>query len=91
MKINELIAGPRSLRKWLIMLKEVDGLVREAEPLGNHLARLREATLRINGHPDSGSLRQEIVDQACFLTQATYGALLTFDENGEAVSSFRVA
>ena len=54
------------------------------ENLGNHLARLREATLRINDHPDGGSLRQEIVDQACFLTQATYGALLTFDENGEA-------
>ena len=65
------------------MLKEQEGSELEARTLPGHLAELQEANLSISGNLDSGSLLREIVDWACSLTDARYGALLTFNEAGE--------
>ena len=64
------------------MIKERDEAVLREEPLQARITQLRDASLRISEILDCGKLLQEIVDQACTLTQARYGALLTFDESG---------
>ena len=67
------------------MFKEIDGLVQETDSRKEPLALLRESSLRISEHLESRSLWQAVADQACLLTRAQYGALLTFDETGESV------
>ena len=50
---------------------------------GIWLARFSKACLRITSMLDLDSVLQEIIDSACTLTDARYGALLTFDESGD--------
>ena len=50
---------------------------------GIWLARFSKACLRITSMLDLDSVLQEIIDSACLLTDARYGALLTFDESGD--------
>ena len=54
----------------------------EIEALRIRLAKLNEATLRISEDLDINSVLQNIVDGACGLTDARYGAILVFDRNG---------
>ena len=49
---------------------------------GIWLARFSKACLRITSMLDLDSVLQEVIDSACLLTDARYGALLTFDESG---------
>ena len=65
------------------MLKEEESPGTESRTLPEHLTELQEACLSISGNLDSGTLLREIVDWACSLTGARYGALLTFNEAGE--------
>ena len=50
---------------------------------GIWLSRFSKACLRITSMLDLDSVLQEIIDSACTLTGARYGALLTFDESGD--------
>ena len=50
---------------------------------GIWLARFSKACLRITSMLDLDSVLQEVIDSACLLTDARYGALLTFDESGD--------
>ena len=65
------------------MIKESDEIAVQPEPLRARIAQLRDANLKISEILDCGKLFQEIADQACALTQAQYGALLTFDGSGD--------
>ncbi len=65
------------------MLKEQEDSGIQGQTLPAHLTELQEASLSISSNLDSGSLLREIVDWACSLTSARYGALLTFNEAGE--------
>ena len=65
------------------MIKEIDGTGVHQEVIQARFVQLQSAILNINEILESGKLFQEIVDQACSLTQAQYGALLTFDSAGE--------
>lgn len=57
-------------------------LKRDYETLKKRLSRLSKASLRISENLDAQSVLQEVVDNACFLTGARYGALLTYKETG---------
>ncbi len=65
------------------MLKEQENSGTQSQTLPAHLTELQEANLSISSNLDSGSLLRDIVDWACSLTNARYGALLTFNEAGE--------
>ena len=72
------------------MLETDSSTARDNESLSGRILNLQQAWLRISGTLDSGTLLQEVVDQACQLTNARYGALLTFLESGE-VSEFVIS
>lgn len=65
------------------MLKEQEEAEIQSQTLPVHLTELQEANLSISSNLDSGTLLREIVDWACSLTNARYGALLTFNEAGD--------
>jgi DNA-binding response OmpR family regulator/signal transduction histidine kinase len=65
------------------MLKEQEGPGLRSQAPPAHLTELQEASLSISSNLDAGTLLREIVDWACSLTDARYGALLTFNEAGE--------
>ena len=54
----------------------------ENKALRSRLTKLSEASIRITEQLDVGSVLQEVIDSACLLTNAQYGALLVFDESG---------
>ena len=60
-----------------------DDLVRENQELRERLSRLSEASLRINESLDFDTVLQGVLDSACALTGARYGALTPFDETGD--------
>lgn len=64
------------------------GLERENATLKERFSRLSRASLRISEHLDSASVLQEVVDSACYLTGARYGALLTYKEAGGVAQVF---
>ncbi|MYD87120.1 MAG: hypothetical protein F4Y14_13630 [Acidobacteria bacterium] len=55
-------------------MNQDDPTGQEAEAPHNRLSRLSEATLRINENLDFQSVLQNLVDSACDLTAARYGA-----------------
>ena len=59
----------------------IDGPERELEALRGRLSGLIEASLRINQSLDFDSVLQDVVDSACALTGAPYGAITI---NGDA-------
>ena len=60
-----------------------DDLLRGIEALRERLSRLSEASLRINESLDFDTVLQGVLDSACALTGAHYGALTPFDETGD--------
>ena len=55
----------------------------DGNKLGELLTRFSQACLRITSMLDVDSILQEVIDSACALTGARYGALLTFGESGD--------
>ena len=54
----------------------------DGEQLRERLSKLSDASLRINSSLDLNTTLQSIIDGACSLTDARYGALLLFDDRG---------
>ena len=63
--------------------QEVARLEREAELLRDLLAKLSEASVRINDSLEIETVLQAVIDGSRLLTDALYGVLLTFDDSGE--------
>ena len=76
------IEEPQVLRRPGVTLEEADELRRENEALRDRLSGLSEASLRINRSLDLDSVLQGVIDGACSLTRARYGALVAFDDSG---------
>ena len=58
----------------------------DREKPGAGLSQFSAACLRITSKLDLDSVLQEIIESACSLTGARYGALLTFDDSGGIVN-----
>ncbi len=65
-----------------LSLEEDARLKRETEALRARLSWLSEATLRVTEDLDLGTVLQEVIDGARWLTGARYGALLILDRLG---------
>ena len=81
--MNTQVAGPQVLEDRAGVLTEVDRLKREVESLQERLAKLNEASLGIAGSLEIDTVLQAVIDASRLLTDARYGAILTFDESGE--------
>ena len=55
----------------------------KSEELRERLSKLSDASLRITASLDLNTTLQAVVDGACTLTDARYGALLVFDDSGQ--------
>ena len=64
-------------------LKNDDKRDQQTEAQRNRLYRLSEAILRINERLDPDAVLQEILDSARSLTDARYGVIAIFDEEGQ--------
>ena len=84
--MNTQVAGPQLLADRVGALTEVDGLKREVASLQSRLAKLNEASLGIAGSLEIDTVLQAVIDASRLLTDARYGAILTFDESGEIES-----
>ena len=76
------IEEPQVLRRPGVTLEEADSLRRENEALRDRLSGLSEASLRISRSLDLDTVLQGVIDGACSLTRARYGALVAFDDSG---------
>ena len=76
------IEEPQVLRRPGVTLEEADSLRRENEALRDRLSGLSEASLRISRSLNLDSVLQGVIDGACSLTRARYGALVAFDDSG---------
>ena len=76
------IEEPQVLRRPGVALQEADELRRENEALRDRLSGLSEASLRISRSLDLDTVLQGVIDGACSLTRARYGALVSFDDSG---------
>ena len=63
-------------------MKEAESQDRENPALGDRLSRLNEAALRISENLDLDTVLHRVIDGACSLTRARYGALVAFDDSG---------
>ena len=81
--MNTHPAGPRVLPGNTAALEEPDRLQGEVESLRSLLAKLSEASVRINDSLEIESVLQAVIDGSRLLTNARYGAILTFDDFGE--------
>ncbi len=75
-------AESQVLRRPGVTLEEADSLRRENEALRERLSGLSEASLRISRSLDVDTVLQGVIDGACSLTRARYGALVAFDDSG---------
>lgn len=64
-------------------MTQVEKLQREVETLRDRLARLSEASRRINDSLDFESVLQEVLDSARILTNARYGVFTLHNDLGE--------
>ena len=62
---------------------EAEELRNELDDLKDRLFRLSKASIRISENLDAETVLQEVVDSACELSGARYGALLTLNISGE--------
>ena len=62
---------------------EADALLRENVLLKTRLTRLSEASRRVSENLDLDIVLNEIIENACYVTGALYGALLTYDQSGD--------
>ena len=76
------IEEPQALRRPGVALEEAAMLRRENEALRERLSVLSEASLRISRSLDVDTVLQGVIDGACSLTKARYGALVAFDDSG---------
>ena len=76
------IEEPQALRRPGVALEEAAMLRRENEALRERLSVLSEASLRISQSLDVDTVLQGVIDGACSLTKARYGALVAFDDSG---------
>ena len=65
------------------VVAEAEALRNEVDDLKNRLARLSEASISVSENLDTEAVLQEVVNSAGRLTNARYGALLTFNVTGE--------
>ena len=65
-------------------MKSRDELAREVEVLGERIATLSTAVLRLGSSLDLATVLQEAADSARTLTNARYSLIVTVDETGEA-------
>ena len=65
------------------MKKKSDNPKRENQASRNRTSRLSEALLRISASLDLDTVLKEIVESACALTRARYGAITTIDNSGQ--------
>ena len=65
-------------------MKSCDELAREVEVLGECIATLSAAVLRLGSSLDLATVLQEAADSARMLTSARYSLIVTVDEAGEA-------
>lgn len=63
-------------------------LLQEVQGLREQLAKLAEASMRINESLDYDIVLQGVVDSACFLTDARFGGMSVLDESGHFEKSF---
>ena len=80
--MNLDIAESQVLRRPGVALEEAAMLRRENEALRERLSGLSEASLRISQSLDVDTVLQGVIDGACSLTKARYGALVAFDDSG---------
>ena len=71
-------AGARSNSQDLTVMKSTEAadLLQEIESLRTLLSKLSEASRRVSENLDLSIVLQEVIDNACSLTGARYGALL---------------
>ena len=62
---------------------EADELRRQIEQLRSCLARLSEASTRMLRREDLNTVLQDVIESACFLIGAHFGAIAVFDESGD--------
>ena len=80
--MNLDVTESQVLRRPGVALEEAAMLRRENEALRDRLSRLSKASLRINQSLDVDTVLQGVIDGACSLTRARYGALVAFDDSG---------
>ena len=80
--MNLDVAESQVLRRPGVTLEEAAMLRRENEALRERLSGLSEASLRISRSLDLDTVLQGVIDSACSLTRARYGALVAFDDSG---------
>ena len=81
--MNLDVTESQVLRRPGVTLEEADSLRRENEALRDRLSGLSEASLRISRSLDLDTVLQGVIDGACSLTRASYGALVAFDDSGD--------
>ena len=75
-------AEPQGFPRTGVTFEEADKLRRDNEALRDRLFKLSESSLRISRSLEPHTVLQGVIDSACSLTNARYGALLTFDAAG---------
>ena len=80
--MNLDVTESQVLRRPGVALEEAAMLRRENEALRERLSGLSEASLRISRSLDVDTVLQGVIDGACSLTGARYGALVAFDDSG---------
>ena len=80
--MNLDVTESQVLRRPGVALEEAAMLRRENEALRERLSGLSEASLRISRSLDLDTVLQGVIDGACSLTRARYGALVAFDDSG---------
>ena len=63
-------------------MNKVDELKRENAVLREQISKLSAASLRISGSLDLETVLREVVENACTMTGARYGLIVTVDESG---------
>ncbi|MDE2900478.1 MAG: winged helix-turn-helix domain-containing protein [Chloroflexota bacterium] len=81
--MNTHVEGPQAAKSRAAALTKADRLKNEVESLRSRLAKLNEASLGIFGSLDADAVLQAVIDASRLLTDARYGAILTFDDSGE--------
>ena len=76
------VAEPQVFRSQGVALEEADKLRRENEVLRDRLTKMSEASLSLSQSLEPHAVLQGVIDSARSLTDARYGALLTFDDSG---------
>ena len=76
------IEGPQVLSRPGVTLEEADNLRQENEVLRDRLSMLSEASLRISQSLNLDTVLQGVIDSACSLAEARYGALVAFNDAG---------